>query len=276
MIKLDGTLIKSDGSTEKSDFFKFLDLYPDDYSDIVYTASEAHRIRTSLQHLSTGASAALPLLCGGSAVCPFSERCPFIKLDKERKAVDPAAKSITPIGRQCLVELNLLNEWTRLYIREYEITEQNFTEYMMVRELAEIELMLWRLNNNIAKPENACLVQETVVGVDKQGNPLTRQEVTALFDAKERLQNRKSRIVKLMVGDRQEKYKKEAALKMKSEDDPSISAAKLRNQVERLLQQAQSLDIKVKEVEGNVIDAEFTSPEEKVTLTPDDLINEEE
>lgn len=209
-----------------------------------------------------------------------THNCPFVRIDKERRAVDPKAKLVTPVGRACLVETQLLNEWTRLYIKEYEIDEQNFTEFMLVRELSEIELMLWRLNNNISKPENAELVQEVVVGVDKQGNPLTRQEVNAFIEAKERLQNRKSRLVKLMVGDRQEKYKREAALKMKSDDDPSTNAAKLRGQIDRLLTQAKTLDVKLKEAEGNVIDVD-SGPTDKAPvqqekpLTPEDLINEE-
>ena len=60
----------------------------------------------------------------------------------------------------------MLNEYTRLYLYEYDIDENSFTDIQMVRELAEIELMLWRLNNNLAKPENAELVQLVVVGVD--------------------------------------------------------------------------------------------------------------
>ena len=271
LYKLDGTIIKADGVEYKSNFFKFLDLQPDDYSDISFTPEEAKKIRGHLTHLSTGSAAAIPLYCGGAAVCPFSARCPFLKLDRERRRKDPNSDLITPIGRSCLVEVNLLNEWTRLYIQEYDIQEENFTEFMMVRELAEIELMLWRLNNNLAKPEHATLVQDTVVGIDREGNPLRRQEVTALFEAKERLQNRKSRLIKLMVGDRQEKYKKEAALKMKSEDDPSISSARLRGQIDNLLSKARILDMQLKEAEGKVVDAEYHD----AVQTPEDIIDVE-
>jgi uncharacterized membrane protein YkoI len=145
----------------------------------------------------------------------------------------------------------------------------------MVRELAETELMLWRLNNNLAKPENAELVQETVVGVDKQGNTLTRKEISSFLEAKERLQNKKQKIIRLMVGDREGKWKRDAALKKTAEDDISISSAKLRSQMERLLTQAKTIDIQLKEAEGKVIDA--TIEEEEVEthqpLTPEDLIN---
>jgi len=240
LVKLDGTMIKADGSEYKSDFFKFLDIHPDDYSDISYTEKEAQQIRGHLMHLATGASAAIPLICGGVAKCPFQERCPFVRIDKKKKADDPKAKPITPVGRQCLVEINLLNEWTRMFIYEYEIDAHQFTEYSMVRELAEIELMLWRLNNNLAKPEHAELVQNTVVGLDREGNPLMRME-------------------------------------MRSQEDPSSNAAQLRGKLDKLLREVNSLDIKVKESEGKIIDAEVLPIEAEVieTLTPEDLIGKE-
>jgi hypothetical protein len=271
LVKLDGTLIKKDGTQEKSNFFDFLQIQPDDYSDMSWTPEEANRIKKQLQRLSTGASAALPITCGGPAICPFADRCVFVVEDKKRKLEDPLAKQITPVGKQCLVELNLLDEWTRLYIEEYGIEPDTFTEFQMVRELAEIELMLWRLNNNMAKPEHSQLVQETIVGITKEGTPLTRWEVSAFFEAKERLQNRKSRLVKLMVGDRQEKYKRVAALRQRSEDDPSISAAKLRSEIERVIVQAKNLHIQLDAADGNIIDVKEL-PQDSGNISPEDLI----
>jgi len=271
LIKLDGTLVKKDGTTEKSNFFDFLKIQPDDYSDISWTPEEASRVKRQLQRLSTGASAALPLTCGGPVVCPFADRCPFVAEDKKRKQEDPLAKAITPVGKTCLVELNLLDEWTRLYIEEYDIEPDTFTEFQMVRELAEIELMLWRLNNNMAKPEHSQLVQETIVGFTKDQTPLTRWEISAFFEAKERLQNRKSRLVKLMVGDRQEKYKRDAALRTRSEDDPSISAAKLRSEIERVITQAKQYTLQQATSEADIIDVKEVSSS-SINVSPEDLI----
>jgi hypothetical protein len=282
LIKLDGTLIKEDGTKERSNFFKFLQLRPDDYSDIAFTPAEANKIRAHLQHLSTGASAVIPLICGGAAKCPFKDRCPLIRVDKERREIDPEAKAVTPVGRQCLVEIELLNEWTRLYVQEYEVDPQLWTEVMMVRELAELELMLWRLNNNMAKPQHAELVQETVVGIDRDGNALTRLEVNAFMEAKERLQNRKSKVIKSMVGDRHTKTWRDATLRRRAEEDPSSKSAELRGEVERLVTRAKELDLKLKEKEGKIIDMseedviQKTTQGEQVPLTPEDLIDSEE
>lgn len=143
----------------------------------------------------------------------------------------------------------------------------------MCREMAEIELLLWRINNGLAKPENAELVQDVIVGVDKQGEPLTRMETSALFEAKERLQARKTRMIKLMVGDRQEKYKREAALKVRDTEDPSTQTAQLRGRLQKLLTQAKEVDLKLKEAEGSIIEVKPTGqvPEDS-PQTPEDLI----
>ena len=294
LVKLNGTLIKKNGEEKPSNYFDFLQLNSDDYSDISFTPEEAARVKRHMQSQVTGSTSALPMICGGPACCFIADRCPYVRVDRERKKqkelqdalhdidvidkrfenTSETLKPVCPIGRGCLVEIDLINEWTALFINEYEINPSNFTEFQMVRELAEVELLLWRLNNNLAKPENAELVQETTVGIDKQGNVLTRKEVSSIFEARERLQNRKSRLVKLMVGDRQEKYKREAALKQKQEGDPSVSAARLRASIDRLTNQAKLLEVKASKLDGEAIEVSSTdnSPEND-TLTPDDIIN---
>lgn len=273
LVKVDQALVDHQLKSEKatSGLFHFLGIHRDNYSHLSFTPEEARSIRSHLSHLVTGATAAIPLVCGGEKLCPFKESCPFIRADRARVKAGVGGKKLTPVGLQCLVEVELLSKWTFFYIDEYEIDETSFTEVQMVRELAEIELMLWRLNNNLAKPENAELVQEVNVGIDKEGNALTRQEVNAFITAKETLNNRKSKIVKLMVGDRQEKYKREAALKLKNDGDPSTTAATLRNQMDLLVRQTQKLNLDLKQIEGKVIDVEV----EDKPLTPEDLIDDD-
>lgn len=261
--KMSGLILKPDGKTSKERFFEYLGIPPDDYSDLEFTEEELFHIKRRLQHLSTGSTAAIPLICGGATKCPFADRCEFIKLDKIRKKKDPKTKRITPVGRSCLVELNLVNEWTRLYIEEYQIDEDSFTELGMVRELAEIELMLWRINNNIAKSQNAELIQESIVGIDKEGNALTQIQPNTFFELKERLQSRKSRVIKLMVGDRQEKYKEAAARKTKDSGDPSSVASSLRKEMERVVAQMakQTMEKQIQQLPSS-------------GTTPDDIIDE--
>lgn len=289
LVKLDGRLTQRKEKTVslKSDYFKFLQLNLDQYENVEFTEEEAKRVRTHMSHLVTGASAVLPLICPGEVKCPFAHNCPFVKVDKQRMReyeelkrvthdrladISPPKKS-TPVGRHCLVEVNLLKEWAMFYIEEFEVGDNSFIELNTCQELAEIEVMLWRLNNNLAKVEHMDLTQLDVVGTDREGNPLTRKSENVLMLAKERLINRKSKLIKLMVGDRQEKYKREAALKQRDDKDPSTTAAQLRGEITRMMKQLEGRVLQLQEAEGNVIDVESTEPKEQ-PMTPDSLINE--
>lgn len=275
LVKLDGTTLMEDGSTGKTNLFKCLDVKPIDYPDIYLKPEEAVRVSNHIRTLKTGASAAIVVYCKG-ANCPFANGCPLISIDKGRREADPKAPLCTPVGRPCPIESQLLQEWTLLFLEEYEVDPKNATEFFMVRELAETELMLWRLNNNLAKPENAELVSECVVGVDGEGNALTRMETNAFLSTKETLQNRKARLIKLMVGDPEGKYKRQAALKISDEGDASTSTAQLKTKLNNALSQLNDVDRKIKEAEGKVIDVEYQSTNNppQPPLTPDDLINE--
>src|SRR5690606_36975517 len=158
----------------------------------------------------------------------------------------------------CLVETQLIKEFTIRYMEEYDIDPSNFTEVGYVNELAEIEIFLFRLNMNLAKAENASLIIDQENGATNQGDPIIRKEVSPFMELKDRLQNRRSKIIKLMVGDRQEKYKKESALKVKEDADPSSKMSQMRNRIENLNRQLDSMNQKPA---GNV-------------LSPEDLIGQ--
>ena len=272
----------------RSDFFKFLQLNLDQYDNVKFTTEEAKKVRAHMSHLSTGAAAVLPLICPGEVKCPFAKNCPFVKVDQERTAEYNRAKALqtgrldveipkpemsTPVGKQCLVEVSLMNEWTEYYVEEFDVPEKSFIELSSCRELAEIEVMLWRINNNMSKLEHSEMTQLDVVGIDKEGNLLTKKTESSLMLVKERLLNRKTRLIKNMVGDRQEKYKKEAALKIKDNSDPSTKAAQLRRDINSTIKQLEGKVIELQEAEGNVIDVVVEEKKED-EVTPESLIDD--
>lgn len=256
-IRLSGTAITEAGKLTKHKYFEFLNMDIDDYTDLSFTEAEAIKIRGHLGKMSTGHTSMVPMIC--SEKCPFKAGCMFYKMGK------------APFLRQCLIEVNLMREWTTAYFEQYEVDPNNFTEVSMINELAEIEIYLWRLSQSLAKPENAELVHDNVVGISPEGVVLTNKQLSALLEAKERLYNRKSKIVKLMVGDRQEKYKREAALKQRELDDPSSSMADLRARLERLNRDATKMSIQLAEKSGQIIDA-IVEPVKPTEISAEDLI----
>lgn len=288
LVKMSGDIISSTGEISlRSSYFEALGLGLEQYKDVSYTQEEAYKIRQHMTHLSTGSAAVMPLICPGENICPFSENCPFVSVDRERKrqynqdvqnredeTVEiPHPEMTTPVGLPCLVEKNLLNEWTRLYVQEFEVDE-SFVDLGICRELAEIEVMLWRINNNLSKIEYAEGIVDEVVAVSQQGTAYTKKAESALMKIKETHIARKTKLIKLMVGDRQEKYKKQAALKTTDKDDPSTTAAGLRNQIILMQTQLNQKKLLLKDNEGNIVDIDNGTEEQNKQLTPQNLIDE--
>ena len=227
-----------------------------------YTPEEKKAIDMHLRGLSTGSSAMVPLHCAGPA-CPFALRCPYQQMNK------------APVGKPCSIEIQLIQYWIVKYMEEYEVDPASFTEVSYCNELSEIEVMLSRLNQQLGKPENADGTIDQMVGIAHDGTPITQKQISPIVEQKEKLLNRKSKIIKLMVGDRQEKYKKEAALKVRESKDPSSRQAETRRKLEAL--QRGMAKIEEEQQAKLPIPTDTEKAElEKVFLSPDSLISNED
>lgn len=234
----------------RESYFNYLQHNLDDYSEMEFTPAEAQKVTSHIRRLSTGSSAMTPMMCHGPQ-CPFASRCPLQQMDK------------APIGKQCLIEVQLMKEFIVRAMNEYDVDPNSFTEVAYINELAEIEILMMRLNMSISRPENAELVIDQVIAIGQDGTPIIQKQASPFLDQKEKLLARRSKIVKLMVGDRQEKYKKEAALKVKLDKDPSSKMAQMRGRLESL---SRATDTLLKEAEDKV----------QIGLsTPQDLIDGE-
>ena len=207
--------------------------------------------------MATGAAVFAPMNCAGSE-CPFATQCPLARMGK------------APLGRPCLLEENMFKESTIAYVSEYEVDPSNFTELGICTELAEIEILQWRLNMTLRTAEHATLVIEQAIGQDPSGQAITQLQVSPVFEQKQKLANRKSKLIKLMVGDRQEKYKKEAALKQKAEDDASSQMSAVRAQLAEMEQKMRMKKIE----EQDVVDVEFMSAEDLIAESLEEGDNE--
>jgi hypothetical protein len=231
----------------REDYFRFITHTLDDYSDLSFTPEEAEKLQSHLQKLSTGSTATSPMICLGP-MCIVAARCPLQQMGK------------APIGKICLIEAQILNHWVMQYMDEYEVDPENFTEVSMCNEMAEIEMLLNRLNMALARPENAELIIDQAIGVDNSGEPIIQKQLSPYMIQKEKLLARKAKLVKLMVGDRQEKYKKEAALKKQETLDPSSKQAEMRRKIDQLARSMEKLDIST------------TDNSKPKVLTPDEII----
>jgi hypothetical protein len=256
-IRLSGVAVNTKGELTKHQYFEFLDIDFDDYSDIEFTPEEGKKVAAHLRKMRTGHTAMVPMIC--SPKCPFRLRCSLFQMEK------------APFGRSCFWEVQLIREWTEAYFNDYQVDPNNFTEVGIINELAEIEVYLWRLSQTLSKTENAELIEENVVGFAPDGQPLTTKQLSSALAAKESLYSRRAKLIKLMVGDRQEKYKREAALKVREEGDASSSMAELKTRLDKLSRDMNKKQIAMKEASGEII--EVKAEDKPKELTADDLIS---
>jgi len=217
-----GLAINEDGKVTESRMFNFLNLDPEEYGHIILTAEEARKVHYRLQGVKWGGAAAkVPLYCGGEKICPFALECPFVEIAK------------IPVGRKCPIEMELIAFWTARYMSEFEVDPENHSEVGMITELAELDIYDLRASMILSRPECAEMTKDIVVGVDSEGKPIVSKEVHKAWELKERVKKRKQRILESLVGTRKEKYKRDAALKKRSEKDPSTQAIELKGKLEK-------------------------------------------
>jgi len=237
----------AEGETIKSKLFSFLKLDPDEYGDIVLSAEDARTVHSRLIGVKWGGAAAkVPLMCGGAEVCPFADECPFVEINK------------VPVGRKCPIEKELIAYWVSKYMDEFEVDPMNQSEVSLITELAELDIYDYRASLILSQAENADMMQEIVVGVNADGNPIYNEDIHKSFELKERVKRRKQLILESLVGTRKEKYKRDAALKKRSEDDPSTQAASLKKKMDEMREKTADL---AKPVGEEIIDILPEEPE---------------
>lgn len=247
MVSLGGISITDEGKLMETKMFQFLKLDPEDYKDIMFSKDDAQLVHRRLIGVKWGGAAAkTPLMCGGEEICPFAEDCPFVELERK------SGEKKVPVGRKCPIEKELIAFWVARYIQTFEVDTENQAEVSLVVELAELDIFDYRCSLILSRETNAEMTQEVVVGVDPEGRPISNEEIHKAFEIKERVKKRKQQILESLVGTRKEQYKRDAALKKRTEDDPSTVAADLKKKID----EARDLLVESAKPVGTV-DAEF-------------------
>lgn len=247
----DGRVVK----TDRKNLLNILSTTQDDYSDIVLTPEESVMLAGQMRSMTSGMSSSVPVICQGNQ-CPWKSRCTYFQIGK------------APVGRQCLIELNIIKQAQFDYMSEYDVTIENRTEIGMIQELAEIEVFLHRANLNMALSlEESRGVVDAPIGFDHEGNVITQKQVSMNIELREKLLERRRKLTKLMVGDRQEKYKREAALKVREQQDPSSRMAEIREKLNNLQHKIGMI------ADANLDTKQITIKSEDQPLSPDDIMS---
>jgi len=189
------------------------------------TDKEHAIIKKHFAHLKTGMFSMVPIKCGGEDVCPFSERCPYVAMKK------------APIGDPCPIEKDIAINSTKGYLQEYNIDPiENYSQYKMILMLSRLDVYEMRTVMQLGKTEGATLLQENAIGIGTDGTIAYQTVVNKSFEVLDIIDNKRLRILKLLVGTPQEKYKKDAALKQGNDvPDGAIQLAKLKAATDSIL-----------------------------------------
>jgi hypothetical protein len=206
-----------------STIFDKLFIPEEEYEGLSFSSEEMEVIGRSISRLSIGSITTIPMRCSWDN-CILAASCPFYKLGK---------KEIK--GKNCLLELSIIKELLTGYLLEYEVSGEDITDRLLLQELVEKEILLMRINALISLDPSMTI--EEVAGISPRGDAYYKKTIEPLLDLKLRIESEKRKIIKLMVGDRQEKYKKQAALREKSTTDVSSTAPDVKKQLEILQQE---------------------------------------
>ena len=160
--------------------------------DLSEKGREAVSIANQMRHLQHGLYASIPIRCKAND-CPYSDQCYLLPKDK------------APKGEPCPIEVATIEQLVEKYAEDLDISMENMIDISMLRDLVDIDISITRCNKKLAV--DADVVEEVVVAVSEDGQPLTKPEINKAYDLHDRLLNRKKRILNDLNATRKDKAK---------------------------------------------------------------------
>lgn len=196
----------------------------------------------------------LPQICPNLSKCVHSHVCPF--------------SDRPPVGKACPMEqAYIMDKMTKLK-KQFDVEGVAETEFMLLNKLVELDLYDLRINSMMAKEETQKPLISRIAMVSADGVPIYQDDINPLFELKEKIGREKSKLLTILVGTPQERYKKAAALKEQGSD--KISG--LNDRLEKLVEQAEKKLKKIEEVEGE--EEKIEENEEVKEKEPDNIEDE--
>jgi hypothetical protein len=186
------------------------------YADIPFTKSEISKLAEQFMYIETGTSTSLVMICSKKK-CLYKNRCPMFVNDR------------CPEGKECIYENKVLMDSMDRYTTDFNIEPDNYAELVMVNELVECELIVHRCNL-ILSLDHTDMKMESIIGVDDEGQIITKEEISHALTIKERFQARRLVLLQEFTATRREKYKKQAALKQ-AQDGPARMLSNMKKNV---------------------------------------------
>lgn len=137
----------------------------------------------------------IPMVC--STECKFRNDCPL------------AQKGVEPLGYSCAIEMAMIRHLMAEYIESLGVDTDNLVEMMQLKDLVNQDIQMLRASKTLRMED---FIQENVVGIDADGDPIMKKEIHLASVYEERLEKRRQKIFKDLVATRDARVKAGAAL----------------------------------------------------------------
>lgn len=116
------------------------------------------------------------------------------------------AENKAPIGKDCLIEVNLIKYWMSKYVQEFNVDPNSLTDLHMVAKLCEYDILEMRASKYL-KSTDTTLLTDFITSYDEHGSPISNKIISPAFDLKERIDKMRSKTLKELVATREAKLK---------------------------------------------------------------------
>lgn len=179
---------------EKDNFLeKFESLRPDLFFPEHWTDQDKEKAAELVRPQRTRNSmfSSIPMNCEAEK-CIFADTCPLMR------------ESLAPRGKPCPLEMAIVAQFTSEYMEQLDVHPDNLVEVSMVRDLVDQEVQYMRKTKLLAKEH---FIQENVIGVDQDGQPILKKELHLAVDLEDRLHKRRKDLRNQLVATREAKAK---------------------------------------------------------------------
>jgi hypothetical protein len=98
----------------------------------------------------------------------------------------------------------IVSQFTAEYMEELDVHPDNLVEVSMVRDLVDQEVQYMRKTKLLAKEH---FIQENVIGVDQDGQPILKKELHLAVDLEDKLHKRRKDLRNQLLATREAKAK---------------------------------------------------------------------
>ena len=154
-------------------------------------ALESKKAAMTMLSTKTGLYSRIPIVCKGQC-CPYGATCGLLEF------------GLDVVGERCPMETTMIEQKLANYSQEFDLDESSYTDWTMVKELINAEIMIERCLALMSQDGSA--IEEIFIGTSEStGTDYFRRDISKVQDLYERNLKIKERILDTMMATRKAK-----------------------------------------------------------------------